>query len=133
MALATAADVEAALGRDLTDTEDVDFLLEVASDEVVGYLRYLPDPVPGAVVRVVAAMVATALTRPPPVVDGIAGLTAGPYGVRFTTDGASSGGPRLTVGMKKRLNVYRRLAVVDMSSESYDPDYVAPSFDPEGS
>lgn len=133
MALATAADIEAALGRSLTESEDVDFLLEVASDEVVGYLRYLPDPVPGAVVRVVAAMVATALTKPPPAVDGVAALTAGPYAVRFTTDGASSGGPRLTPGMKKRLNLYRRLAVVSMSSESYDPEFVAPSYETEGS
>lgn len=117
VALATADDVQDALGR--TVTEDVDFLLEEASDLVVGYLRYTPDPVPGAVVRVVAAMVAAALTRPASVVDGAQALTAGPFAVRFSPD-ASSGGPRLTPSLQTRLNPYRRAGVITATSESYD-------------
>ena len=119
VALATADDVEAALRRSLLDTEDVAFLLEEASDLVVGYLRYTPDPIPGAVVRVVAAMVAAALTRPAPVVDGAQALTAGPVGVRVAPD-ASAAGPRLTRALELRLNPYRRAAVVSTSSEHYD-------------
>ncbi len=125
MALATADDVESALRRTLTEDEDVDFLLEEASDEVVGYLRYTPDPVPGAVVRAVATMVAAALTRPAPVADGVQALTAGSFGVRFIPD-ASTPGPRLTASLKRRLNPYRRAGVVGLSSESYDATFTLP-------
>lgn len=121
MALATVSDVQDALGR--TVTEDVDFLLEEASDLVAGYLRYTPDPVPGAVVRVVAAMVAAALNRPASVVDGAQALTAGPFGVRFSPD-ASSSGPRLTQSFKTRLNPYRRAGTITTTSERYDIDFV---------
>ena len=107
MALATSDDVEAALGR--TFTEDVDFLLEEASDLVVAYLGCTPDPIPPAVVRVVAAMAAATLTRPAPVVEGAQALNAGPFGIRFTPD-ASSRGPWLTAALKSRLNPFRQMS-----------------------
>jgi len=115
VAFATADDVEAALGRAFT--EDVDLLLEEATDLVVGYLHYAPDPVPPAVVRVVAAMVAAALTRPVAAVEGAEQMTAGPFGVRFAPDAASRG-PRLTVGFKTRLNPYRSASTITLSSET---------------
>jgi len=60
MAFAADADVEAALGRDLTFDEvaSVSVLLEEASDLLIGYLGCEPDPVPDAVKRVCARMVA---------------------------------------------------------------------------
>ena len=50
--------------RPLTSSEDVTTLLESASDRVVGYLRYTPDPVPDPIARVVGEMVAAVLTKP---------------------------------------------------------------------
>lgn len=114
MALATSDDVEAALGRPLT--EDVDFLLEEASDRVVAYLGYTPDPTPPAVGRVVAAMVAAVLTRPT-VVEGAEALTAGPYGVRFSAN-ASTRGPWLSSEQQKRLNPFRRMTAITLESET---------------
>lgn len=64
MALATEDHVEDALRRTLTSSEDVSTLLESASDRVVGYLGYTPDPVPAPVARVVGEMVAEVLNRP---------------------------------------------------------------------
>lgn len=60
MALANVEDVEARLGRSLTSSEEsvLDSLLDEASDLVVAFMRCLPDPVPGEVVRVTARVVA---------------------------------------------------------------------------
>ena len=70
-------------------------------------------------------MVAAALTRPAPVVDGAQALTAGAFGVRFAPD-ASSAGPRLLPSYKTRLNPYRRAGVLSLSSESYDATFELP-------
>lgn len=109
MALADVDDVEAALGS--APTVEVEVLLEEASDLVVGYLGYTPDPVPGAVVRVVAAMVAAVLTQP----AGAAGaeqMTAGPFVVRFSAD--TLGGPWLTKNWRLRLDPYRRTGFISV-------------------
>jgi hypothetical protein len=117
MALATEDDVAAALGR--TPDSDVETLLEEASDLVAGYLGCPTlDPVPPAVSRVVASMVASALNRAP----GMAGiapgdsLTAGPYTVR--SGDSSSGTVWLTNGLKMRLRPYRCGSSVSVALES---------------
>lgn len=116
MAFAADTDVEAALGRSLTAAEDsqVAGLLESASDRVVGYLRYIPDPVPAPVARVVADMVAAVFSKPSPTV---ADYDAGGYttareaaGVRIGNDSSTTTGPWLTKQMQARLKVYRNWA-----------------------
>ena len=111
MALASDGDVEDALGRPLGGSEDVTSLLETASDLVVGYLNYTPDPVPGPVARAVADMVVAVLTKP--------AVTSADYGangynvaresmpVKVGVESATSTGPWLTAALKLRLRPYR--------------------------
>jgi hypothetical protein len=111
MALADTGDVENALGRSLTGTEDVTTLLEDASDLVIAYLGNEPDPVPAAVSRVVGTMVASVLTKP--------AVTTADYGasgyntqrevtvVRVGQESATTAGPWLTASLKERLKPYR--------------------------
>jgi hypothetical protein len=124
MAFATSEDVEAALGRSLTGSEDVDSLLEEASDLVAGYLLHIPDPVPSAVKRATATMVAAVLTKPDVTV---AQYDAGGYnqvreaaGVRVGVESSTTAGPWLTNSIKQRLRPYRRAAMsVLMVGENY--------------
>lgn len=112
MALASEDDVENALGRPLALGEDVSTLLEEASDQVIGYLRYEPDPVPPAVARVVATMVVAVLTKPAtPAADY--GTPSG-YNVARETmpvkvgvESATTTGPWLTAALKMRLKPFR--------------------------
>lgn len=121
MALATETDVENALGRPLTDTEDVTTLLEDASDLVVAYLRQTPDPVPDAVARVIGTMVASVLTKP---AVTTADYSASGYNasrevavIRVGQESATTSGPWLTMSLKQRLSPYR-LGVVAISLRS---------------
>jgi hypothetical protein len=125
MAFATEDDVVADLGRQLTPAEGnrVDSLLDQATDLVIGYLGGEPNPVPGAVVRVVATMVAAVFTKP---AITVADYDASGYstaresaGVHIGTESATSEGPWLTNSLKMRLNPYRGGAVVvyTMASE----------------
>lgn len=82
------------MGRAPTAT-NIEELLEEASDVVIGYLRYEPDPVPPAVRRVVAAMVADLLLRP-----------AAPAGQDLDADW-SNPRPILTRSLKMRLSRFR--------------------------
>jgi hypothetical protein len=114
MALASEEDVENALGRPLTVSEDVSSLLEEASDLVCGYLGYTPDPVPNPVARVTATMVAAVLTKP--------ATTGADYGsngynvvresltVKVGTESATTTGPWLTASLKMRLRPFRSSA-----------------------
>lgn len=111
MALASEDDVETALGRALTASEDVTSALETASDLVVGYLNYTPDPVPDPVARVVADMVAAVLTKP---AVNSADYGANGYNVARETmpvkvgvESATSTGPWLTAALKMRLRPFR--------------------------
>lgn len=111
MALASEADVEAALGRELTDAEDVSTLLETASDLVCGYLGYEPDPAPEPVARVVADMVAAVVSKP---ATTTADYQATGYNVmreaatiRVGVESQTSTGPWLTAALKMRLKPYR--------------------------
>ena len=130
MALASEADVENALGRTLTPSEDVSTLLESASDLVVGYLGQEPDPVPDPVARVVAEMVVAVLTKP--------AVNSADYGangynvaresmpVKVGVESATSTGPWLTRSWKTRLRPYRTLGVrsafsVLLCDEDADP------------
>ncbi len=122
MALATAVDVADALGRDLTESENVDTLLEAASDLVVGYIRWTPDPVPPAVKRAVAEMVCAVLTKPATTVSDYA---AGGYNairesatVRVGVESATTTGPWLTNALKQRLRPFRRAMLsVELAGE----------------
>lgn len=114
MALAADADVEAALGRSLTEAEDVSTLLEEASDLVVGYLGYTPDPVPNPVVRVTATMVAAVLAKP---ATNMADFGANGYNVvretmpvKIGVESATTTGPWLTASLKMRLRPFRTSA-----------------------
>jgi hypothetical protein len=111
MSLASESDVENALGRSLTDDEDVSTVLEEASDLVVGYLGYTPDPVPDPVARVVATMVAAVLTKP---ATNTADFGANGYNVvretmpvKIGVESATTTGPWLTASLKMRLRPYR--------------------------
>lgn len=108
MALATAEDVVQALERELTSTESdyIDAKLETASDLVIGYLRCDPDldPVPDAVRRVVADMVAAVLAPAAPA--NADSVTAGPFSMKYI-DGSTSRAPYLTAALKMRLYRYK--------------------------
>lgn len=113
VALASPTDVEARIGRALTEDEKsaVGGLLDEAAAMVEGYLgREVQAPVPKAVTIVVSRMVARVLESP---TDGFAAeslqQTAGPFShsVRFAA-GASGGSPWLTAGDRMTLRRYRR-------------------------
>jgi hypothetical protein len=130
VALAEAEDVEAALGRDLTESETAQAptLLDEASDLVIGYLGCDPtdeeaDPtVPAAVTRVVARMVARVFSQSSEAAGSEATTsTAGPFSqtVRFAA-GSTSGAPWLTVTDKVILRPYRcggGMRTVSLSSD----------------
>jgi len=138
MALASEADVEAALGRDLGEAEDVSTLLEEASDLVVGYLRSTPDPVPDPVARVVATMVAAVLTKP---ATTTADLGASGYNVaresatvKIGMESATTTGPWLTRSLKTRLRPYRSAAsqsafMVDTDNSDDPPPWMSVEVD----
>jgi len=113
MSLASASDVENALGRSLTESEDVSTLLEEASDLVVGYLGFTPDPVPSPVARVVATMVVAVLNKPATTSAdyGVMGLgyntAKETMAVRIGESSSTSAGPWLTASLKMRLRPYR--------------------------
>ncbi|QAX95552.1 head-to-tail adaptor [Mycobacterium phage MarkPhew] len=124
--LATLADVQAALralrradlAEGLTDASE---LLQEASDLVAGHLwpSEVPTPTPPPISRVVAAMVAAALTRPTEILPETQSLQADGFGVTFTP-GTGSPGPYLTAALKARLRPYRSgMASVAMGSERY--------------
>jgi hypothetical protein len=124
MAFATQEDVEDALGRPLTSTESVavENQLDQATDLVVGYLGDSPDPVPGAVTRVVATMVAAVFTKP---ATTTADYSASGYNtireamqVQVGVESATTTGPWLTNTLKTRLNPYRIGAVVSLTTVS---------------
>ena len=121
--LATDEDVAAALRRDLTDDESdqVAGLIAEAADLVAGYLHpcEIPDPVPGAVTRVVASMVAAVFNRPAWIPPDSQALSTGMYGATFAP-GATSPGPYLTAAFKQRLEPFRcasGLVTVQLGSE----------------
>ena len=113
MAYATSSDVVAALGRSLTEAESVSVSnqLEQATDLVVGYLDRQLNPVPGAVARVVATMVAAVFSKPS---ITIADYDASGYstareaaGVYVGNESATTSGPWLTNALRERLKPYR--------------------------
>lgn len=111
MALASSADVELALGRELTDAEDVSNLLDTASDAVIAFLGGEPDPVPPAVTRAVADVVVACLTKP---AVTTADYQASGYNtnreataVRVGVESATTTGPWLPKSIKARLAPYR--------------------------
>lgn len=111
MALATQPDVEARLGRSLTDEEEARLpsLLDDASSVVIGYCRtdFEPAPYPTAVVGVVAKMVVRAIGRPVGTgAEFIEQQNAGPFGVRFSAASAS-GDVWLTASDKIALRPHR--------------------------
>lgn len=125
MALATAEDVEGALGRALTESETQrsESLLDEASDLVIGYLGCDPtgDPIldedgeptgvneiPGAVSRVVARMVSRVLSLDTPTGSEGTTETVGPFSktVRFSA-GTTSGAPWLAGSDKITLRPFR--------------------------
>ncbi len=114
MPLASEDDVENALGRPLASSEDVTTLLEEASDLVVGYLGYTPDPVPDPVSRVVATMISAVLTKP---ATNNADYGSNGYNVaresmtvKVGVESATTTGPWLTAALKMRLKPYRTAA-----------------------
>lgn len=121
MALATEQDVENALGRSLTESEDVTTLLEEASDLVVGYLRHEPDPVPDPVARTVATMVAAVLTKPAVTTADYAAdgynISREAAAVRVAVESATTSGPWLTNSLKRRISRFRRLDALSMVTE----------------
>jgi hypothetical protein len=132
MPLASEADVENAIGRSLTSTEDVSTLLEEASDLVCGYLGYTPDPVPDPVARVAATMVAAVLTKP---ATNNAEYGSNGYNViresmtvKVGVESATTTGPWLTASLKMRLRPYRSAATRSVFSISLiDPEVEAGS------
>lgn len=114
MSLASSEDVVALLGLDLTpeQAEQIEGLLEEASDLVLAWCRpygMVFDPIPAAVARVTARVVARVITSGSQV-DGTAAQTTvvGPFQrqVTFNAD-ATSGGPWLTRADKLRLKPHR--------------------------
>lgn len=124
MALASEADVERALGRFLTEDEDVSLLLEEASDRVVAFLGYTPDPVPLEVARAVARMVERVVNQPH--------TTAADYGATgynssqqpLTYREQPGGDPWLKDSIKKVLRPFRqsnrKMFTVDLTPETTD-------------
>ena len=112
--------------RDLTEAELewVDGLSAEASDLVAGYLSpwtvpEFPELLPEPISRVVAAMVATVLSRPQGLLPDTQSLTADVYSVQFAA-GSTSSGPYLTAAMKERLRPYRSgCLVVELGSERF--------------
>jgi len=136
MAFARESDVEAALGRPLPTGLDVTFLLETATDLILGYLNTdltgMPHPLPPLVTRVCAEMVANVINRPqspPDPTDNAYTLGAYAYQV-----GPSSVGPWLNASQQNRLSIFRQIGwVIECISEITGTD-VAPdisaTFDP---
>lgn len=126
MALASASDVESALGRALAEDEDVSALLEEASDLVAGYLGYSPDPAPLPVARVVATMVVAVMQKP--------AVNSADYGVngynvaretmpvKVGVESATTTGPWLTAALKMRLRPYRSAATRSVFSIDLAPE-----------
>lgn len=126
MALASASDVESALGRALLEDEDVSTLLDEASDLVAGYLGYAPDPAPNPVARVVASMVVAVMTKP--------AANSADYGVngynvaretmpvKVGVESATTTGPWLTAALKMRLRPYRSAATRSVFSIDLAPE-----------
>jgi hypothetical protein len=107
--------VEAALGRALATAEDAaaPTLLEEATDQLIGYLGCTPDPVPVAVKRVCARMVArvfaqAASSNAPTVGASQVQETAGPFsrGASFAS-GTNTGAPWLAAADKTVLRPHR--------------------------
>jgi hypothetical protein len=126
MGLAATADVVDALGRALTAQEQVQVsnLIEQASDLIIGYLGYTPNPVPGAVKRVAATMVAAVFTKPAVTVadyDATGYATAREStNVQIGTESVTTEGPWLTNSLKMRLKPFRTSVwSVEMVSESF--------------
>src|SRR5690606_5757611 len=111
MAFADEADVVLALGRELTTAEQtsVDTLLDEATDLITGHLGCTPDPVPDAVKRVTARMVARVFSQAQ-ISVGASQVqeTAGPFS-RSTSyaSGTSNGSPWLAAADKVTLRPYR--------------------------
>lgn len=131
MALASEDDVENALGRPLTSSEDVTTLLEEASDLVVGYLGYTPDPVPSPVARVVGTMIAAVLTKP---ATNTADFGANGYNtaretmpVKVGVESATTTGPWLTASLKQRLKPFRTAATRKVFSIETAPNATSPT------
>jgi hypothetical protein len=85
--------------------------LDQATDLVAAYLGNEPDPVPGAVARVVATMVAAVFSKPS---ITVADYDASGYstareaaGVYVGTESATTSGPWLTNALRERLKPYR--------------------------
>lgn len=122
MALATQDDVRAALRRDLTEDEEtwIDGMLDEASDAVAGYLHPfdMPDPVPDEIARATASVVADMLRRAN-ILPDTQSMTADSYAIQFAP-GATSSGPYLSEGIKRRLSPFKNSSqVVTLSSERF--------------
>lgn len=116
--LATAADVAARLGRDLTDLEEARTagLLEEASDLVIGWLGCTPaQPTDGAIVRVVSRMVARVIAGaergtdeiPDPAVTSF-NAVMGPFQLQQQLNGdMTDGEPWMTVKDRMKLRRFR--------------------------
>ena len=105
MALASAQDVVARLGRSLTSDEQsaVGGLLDEASDLAVAFMRCTPDPMPAEVARVVSRMVARVLSTDASVPFGLTQFartqTAGPMALTNSqtfSEGSTSRAPWLS-------------------------------------
>lgn len=126
--LASLADVQAALRAmqkpDVAESlqaEDVDGLLQEATDLVTGYLwpSTVPEPIPPAITRVTASVAAIALTRPTNLLPETQSLQADGFGVAFTP-GGNTPGVYLTAAHKARLRPYRSgMVSVQQGGESY--------------
>lgn len=132
MALATQEDVEAVLGRPLSESETAraESLLRRASALVIGYTGqdFEPAPYPETVVEVTASMAARAVDTASAAPAGVEQQTQGPFSVRFSS-AASSGGPWLSASDKIMLRPHRLgggLTSVQLVGERYDitPDEV---------
>lgn len=128
MALATVADVEVRLGRQLSASElpSVEALILDAETLVVGYCRQEFDPVtcPTAVVVVIARMAAR-VVKQGDIVPGLESATegAGPFSRGFKYGGGSSGDVWLSAADKMMLRPHRKgggLASVQLVGERYN-------------
>lgn len=125
MALADSFDVQARLGRALTDAEivRVNALLEDASATVIGYCRTtFEDAVPAAVAGVVAKMVTRSLTRASTLGQFTNREQVGPFAVGYS-ESSASGDVWMTAGDKLALRPYRRgggLTSVALVGERYE-------------